>query len=44
LELLKDMLQKHNTSPNRNYEDENILCPMSLEYNVIHLHPNDCVS
>jgi len=43
LQLLKDMLPKGNTLPNRNYEAKKILCPMGMEYKKIHACPNDCI-
>ncbi|WVZ02173.1 hypothetical protein V8G54_022979 [Vigna mungo] len=43
LELLKNMLLENNTLPIRNYEAKNVLCPMGLEYQKIHVCPNDCV-
>src|SRR4051812_42616985 len=32
LELLKEILPEGNTLPNRSYEANEILCPMSLDY------------
>ena len=43
LQLLKHMLPKGNTLPNRNYEAKNILCPIAMEYKKIHACPNDCI-
>ncbi|KAL2340914.1 hypothetical protein Fmac_008854 [Flemingia macrophylla] len=43
LDLLKDMLPKENSLPNRYYEAKKILCPMGLEYKKIHACPNDCI-
>ena len=43
LQLLKDMLPKENTLPNRNYEAKKILCPMGMEYKKIHACPNNCI-
>jgi len=43
LQLLKDMLPKGNTLPNRNYEAKKILCPMGMEYKKIHACPNNCI-
>ncbi|WVZ05731.1 hypothetical protein V8G54_019077 [Vigna mungo] len=42
-ELLKEMLPENNTPPIRNYEAKFFLCPMGLEYQKIHVCPNDCV-
>jgi len=43
LQLLKDMLPKGNSLPNRNYEAKKLLCPMGMEYKEIHACPNDCI-
>ena len=37
LQLLKDMLPKGNTLPNRNYEAKKILCPMGMKYKKMHV-------
>ncbi|WVZ14550.1 hypothetical protein V8G54_012116 [Vigna mungo] len=43
LELLKEMFPENNTLLIRNYEAKKNLCPMGLEYQKIHVCPNDCV-
>nr|KYP35945.1 hypothetical protein KK1_042971 [Cajanus cajan] len=43
LELLKLMLPKDNTLPDRHYEVKKVLCPMGLQYKKIHACPNDCI-
>nr|KYP37824.1 hypothetical protein KK1_040967 [Cajanus cajan] len=43
LKLLKLMLPKDNTLPNRHYEAKKVLCPMGLQYKKIHACPNDCI-
>ncbi|XP_058746192.1 uncharacterized protein LOC131619068 [Vicia villosa] len=43
LELLTQMLPKGNVLPSRYYEAKKILCPMGLEYEKIHVCPNDCI-
>jgi len=42
-QLLKNMLPKGNTLPNRNYEAKKILCAMGIEYKKIHACSNDCI-
>jgi len=37
------MFLEGNTLPNQNYETKNILCPISMEYEKIHLCSNDCI-
>ena len=37
LKLLKEMLPKGNTLPDRNYEAKKVFCPMGLEYKKIML-------
>nr|KYP39006.1 hypothetical protein KK1_039716 [Cajanus cajan] len=43
LEVLKLMLPKDNTLPDRHYEAKKVLCPMGLQYKKIHACPNDCI-
>lgn len=43
LELLKDILSKGNTLSNRDYEENKILCPMSLDYVKINENHNNCI-
>jgi len=41
--LLKNMLLVDNTLPKNNYEAKKILCPVGMEYQKIHVCPNDCI-
>ncbi|XP_020237448.1 uncharacterized protein LOC109816744 [Cajanus cajan] len=43
LQLLKLMLPKDNTLPDRHYEAKKVLCLMGLQYKKIHACPNDCI-
>ncbi|XP_028184604.1 uncharacterized protein LOC114371338 [Glycine soja] len=43
LVLLKNMLPNDNKLPNSHYEAKKILCPVGLEYKMIHACHNDCV-
>uniref|UniRef100_A0A151UF66 Transposase-associated domain-containing protein n=1 Tax=Cajanus cajan TaxID=3821 RepID=A0A151UF66_CAJCA len=47
LELLKLILPKDNTLPDRHYEakkeKKKVLCSMGLQYKKIHAFPNDCI-
>jgi len=37
------MLLENNTLPIHNYKAKKILCPIGLEYQKIHVCPNDCL-
>ena len=43
LVLLKTMLPKDNMLPKSHYDENKILCPVSMEYQKIHACPNDCI-
>ncbi|XP_027922635.1 uncharacterized protein LOC114180521 [Vigna unguiculata] len=43
LELLHEMLPEGNMLSTRHYEAKKILCPMGMEYQKIHVCPNDCI-
>uniref|UniRef100_A0A151UDD5 Ubiquitin-like protease family profile domain-containing protein n=1 Tax=Cajanus cajan TaxID=3821 RepID=A0A151UDD5_CAJCA len=43
LELLKLMLPKDNTLPDRHYEAKKVFCPMGLQYKKIHACPNNFI-
>ena len=43
LVLLKNLLPKENTLPKSQYEANNILCPVGMEYQKIHACQNDCI-
>jgi len=41
--LLRKLLPKDNTLPKSQYEAKKILCPVGMEYQKIHVCPNDCI-
>ena len=43
LTLLKEILPQDNTQPENNYEAKKLLCPMGMDYEKIHVCPNDCI-
>ena len=43
LVLLKNMLPKDNMLPKNQYEAKKILCYVGMEYQKIHICPNDCI-
>ncbi|CAK8534576.1 unnamed protein product [Lathyrus sativus] len=43
LEILKEMLQEGNISPNCSYKTKKILCPMGLNYVKTHACLNGCI-
>jgi len=43
LELLHEMLPEGNMLSTRHYEAKKILYPMGMEYQKIHVCPNDCI-
>jgi len=43
LQVVHDMLPEENTLPKSYYQAKKILCPMGMEYQKIHVCPNDCI-
>jgi len=43
LELFHQILPEGNTLPSSHYEAKKILCPIGMEYQKIHVCPNDCI-
>jgi hypothetical protein len=43
LMLLNDMLPQGNAVPETVYEAKQIICPMDLEVDKIHVYKNDCI-
>jgi hypothetical protein len=43
LMLLKDMLPQDNVVPETIYEAKQIICPLGLEVEKIHMCKNDCI-
>jgi hypothetical protein len=43
LKIQKKMLPKDNELPTTTYEAKQVICPMGLEIEKIHVCPNDCI-